>query len=193
MKLAKRYTRIFELAKPYLNTRKNDVHTEIVYNFAIKLLHKERGNPEVVIPAVLLHDVGWIKVPEELQLKAFGPGPIDLDTRRIHEVEGVKLAKSILSQVGYDPKQTEEILQIVDGHDSRLEALSLNDKLVKDADKLFRFSDQGFAIDCERFDLDPASRVIELYANIESWMFTKTARVLAKAELDKKNVVKLAT
>ena len=131
------YSRIFELAKPYLNTRKNLIHTEIVYRFAVKLLESELGDSTVIIPAVICHDVGWIKVPEELQLKAFGPG-LDPEIRRIHEVEGVKLAREILQQVNYEQKKITEILELIEGHDSRLIALSTNDKIVKDADKLYR-------------------------------------------------------
>lgn len=112
------YQGIYELAKPYLQTRYNDVHTEICYSFARRLLENEPGDQEIVLPAVICHDLGWIKLPEDLQKKAFGP-KFDPDLRRIHEVEGVKLARLVLDQVGYDPNKIEEIVVIIDGHDSR--------------------------------------------------------------------------
>ena len=43
----------------------------------------------------------------------------------------------------WDPSIVEEVVAIVDGHDSRLHALSRNDELVKDADKLWRYSVTG--------------------------------------------------
>ena len=130
------YGKIFKLAGPYLDTRDNDLHTRIAYSFALKLLEAEGGDEKIVIPAVLLHDVGWKTVPEELQLKAFGPGRNDLEINRIHEVEGAKIARELLQQAGYDPELVDQIVEIILEHDSRHEAISHNDALVKDSDKL---------------------------------------------------------
>lgn len=176
---------IKELAKPHLNTRKNDVHVKISYQFAVALLESEPGDPEIVIPAILCHDLGWSKVPEDLQLKAFGPKGFDPDLQRIHEREGVKLAQEVLQQVEYDPQKTEEILEIIDGHDSRLTPLSDSDKLVKDADKLFRFSPVGLRIDAERFELEVANHAKWLMGQVDPWLFTDTGKKLALAELAK--------
>lgn len=176
------YERIYLLAKPHLNTRKNDVHIEISYNFARRLLEDEPGDPEVVIPAIICHDLGWIKVPEHLQLKAFGP-TFDPELRRIHEVEGVKLARDILIRVNYDPVKTDEILDIIDGHDSRFQAITDNDKIVKDADKLFRFTATGLAIDMERFQAKRDAYLKWISEQIDSWFFTRTGKQLACLEL----------
>lgn len=67
------YERIRDLARPYLNTRKNDIHTEISTDLAQLLLAEEGGDEDIVIPAIILHDVGWKEVPEDIQSKAFGP------------------------------------------------------------------------------------------------------------------------
>ena len=106
----------------------------------------EGGMEDVVIPAILLHDVGWKKVPEDLQLKAFGPNASLPEWNRVHEVEGARIAGEILGKVGYDPEKAEEIVHIIDGHDSRKEPSSLNDKIVKDADKLWRYSKEAVHI-----------------------------------------------
>ena len=172
------YEGIYALAKPHLNTRYNDVHTEGSYRFACRLLEDEPGDPDVVIPAILCHDLGWIKVPEHLQLKAFGP-TFDPELRRIHEVEGVKLARDILLQVNYDPIKTAEILDIIDGHDSRPQAISDSDKIVKDADKLFRFTATGLAIDIKRFKQDRDVYLEWIYGQIDTWFLTNTGKQLA--------------
>jgi hypothetical protein len=131
------YEKIYEKAKPYLDTRRNDVHVSLSYDFARRLLsHYPDADEEVVLPAIVLHDVGWKRVPEEKQLNAFGPRVKDKKKQRIHETEGVKIAKKILTRLNHDQEKILEILAIIDGHDTRLEALSLNDRLVKDADKL---------------------------------------------------------
>jgi len=173
------HKKIYELARPFLNTRKNDVHIEISLDYALKLLEAESGDPDVVIPAVILHDLGWWSVPEEMQLKAFGPKATNLELNRLHETEGVKMAGDILVKVGYDKDKTDEILAIIDGHDSRLEAITQNDQIVKDADKLFRFSPRGFEIDAERFGMARDQLWIRLSKLVEEWFFTPTAKKFA--------------
>lgn len=177
-KMSATHEEIYALAGPYLATRKNDIHTEISCRLARRLLEDEPGDPDVVIPAIICHDLGWIKVPEHLQLKAFGPG-FDPELRRIHEVEGVKLARDILSRVHYNPDKTIEILDIIDGHDSRDQAISDSDKIVKDADKLFRFTATGMAIDIERFRVERNSYVQWIRDKIDTWFFTRAGKQLA--------------
>src|SRR5512139_1400039 len=90
------YQKIFERAKPFLRTRKNLIHTRIALRYAMKLLETVKGDEEVVIPAILLHDVGWKVVPENVQLTAFGPNRSNPQAARLHEVEGAKTARKIL-------------------------------------------------------------------------------------------------
>ncbi len=174
------YEEIEERAKPYLDTRCNEIHVSVCYTMAERLLsHYPEADPEVVLPAILLHDVGWKMVPEEKQLSAFGPRANDMETRRIHEIEGVAIARRILASLGYERGKTEEILFIIEGHDSREEALSLNDAIVKDADKLWRFSPVGLETDLRRFDVDRDRYVRWLKKRVSRWLFTPAARDLA--------------
>ena len=178
------YDEIYRKAEPYLDTRRNDVHVSLSYDFARRLLvHYPNADKEIVLPAIVLHDVGWKMVPEEKQLSAFGPKAKDKKTQRIHETEGVKIAEEILTLLHYDSDKILQILSIIDGHDTRLEALSLNDQLVKDADKLWRFTPVGVDIDHTRFGI-PRDRYMEwLDTVIEDWLFTPEAREMAHAAL----------
>jgi len=176
------YRHIFELAKPYLKIRENNIHTEIVYRFAKLLLETEPGEPSIVMPAVICHDVGWSQVPEELHSKAFGPGS-DPALTRLHEIAGVKLAQEILLAVDYEPEKTSEILEIISGHDTRLTALSPSDKIVKDADKMFRFDQIGFVIDAKRFNIDQTGHLNWLEERVDTWFFTETGKKLAREEI----------
>jgi hypothetical protein len=175
--------RIFERAQPYIETRDNVIHTTVAYSFAVKLLAAEGGDEAVVLPAVILHDVGWKCVPEDLQLKAFGPGRRDTDIRRIHEVEGSKIARAILEEIGYAPRLIDEICEIIVGHDSRTEALSLNDAIVKDSDKLWRFSEPALKVDPQRFNIHPAVHAEWLKHQIDGGFLTETGRRLAREEI----------
>jgi len=140
----------------------------------------------VVLPAVILHDTGWKSVPEELQLKAFGPGKRDREINRIHEVEGAKRAREILEQIDYDAELVDKVAEIVIGHDSRKEALSLEDSIVKDSDRLWRFSEEALEVDPARFGIHPALHAHWLGKQIDSWFYTETARSIARQEQKKR-------
>ena len=178
------YDEIYRKAEPYLDTRQNDIHVSGSYDFACRLLaHYPNADEEIVLPAIVLHDVGWKMVPEGKQLNAFGPTVKDKKTQRIHETEGVKIAEEILSRLNYDKEKILEILSIIDGHDTRLEALSLNDQLVKDADKLWRFTPAGVDIDHTRFGIPRDNYMEWLDTVIDDWLFTPEAKEMALAAL----------
>ncbi len=176
------YQRIFELAMPFLKTRLNLPHTYIVYQYAQLLLQAEGGSREIIIPACILHDVGWSRIPEDQQLQAFGPNITDPDARRKHEVEGVSIATQILSQVGYNGSLIKKILEIIDGHDTTANARSLEDAITKDSDKLFRLSAYGYRVDCERFRADPQEYWPLLLKRSSNWFLTPTGKELAAQE-----------
>jgi len=177
------YQKIFEKAKPFLRTRKNLIHTRIALRYALKLLEQEKKDPKVVIPAVLLHDVGWKAIPEKLHLTAFGPNPSNPKLARVHELEGAKIAKGILEELHYHPVKTIEICRIIRGHDSRKRAISPSDRIVKDADKLTRYSKKGMAIDLGWFHIPRREYLAFLEAIIDDWFLTPTAKRIAKREI----------
>jgi HD superfamily phosphodiesterase len=179
---------IRQLAKPFLDTRHNEVHSQISTQLAWGLLKREGGDAAIVIPAIMLHDVGWKAVPPELHLKAFGPGATRPELNRAHEVAGVKIARSILETVSYPPAQTKLILKIIDGHDSRQAAISINDMIVKDADKLWRYTRSGFNIDVNRFGETFQEALARLRNNLDAWFFTKTAIEMAQEKLKRRKV-----
>lgn len=181
--MKERFRKIWQVAVPYLNTRHNDIHTKGAIAFAYKLLEREGGDEDIVIPAVILHDVGWIKVPEDLQLKAFGPNATMPEVNRVHEIEGVKIAKELLRKANYDDTRTPEILDIIEGHDSRKEAVSTNDSLVKDADKLWRYCKEAVEINRKRYNHTFEQYIERLRSNLENWFITASAREIAGEEI----------
>jgi len=176
------YRKMWKLARPYLDTRENETHTQVSLEFAQELLKKEGGDENIVIPAIILHDVGWKKVPEELHLKAFGPKS-DPKLTRIHEVEGEKIARKILEQLHYDKKKIQEILRIIEAHDTRTEAISLNDRLVKDADALYRVTRDAFRVNIARFEATFDQIMDHVQSSSETWFVTTSAKKIAAKEL----------
>jgi HD domain len=177
--------RIYALAEPYWQTRSNEIHVPEAYALAQRLLELiPEADPEVVLPAILLHDVGYARAPEQDHLKGLAGSPAgwEPDITRRHEVEGARLAGEILGLVGYDPGRTRRIQEIVDGHDSRPEALDLDDAVVKDADKLWRYTESGVRISHRWVQRTPEEFLDWLGSKLDVWFFTDAARALA-AEL----------
>jgi HD superfamily phosphodiesterase len=181
-----RYAGIYALAEPYWQTRSNEIHVPESYALAQELLaaHPE-ADPDIVLPAVLLHDIGYMAVPSDDHLKGLA-GAVkgwEPDITRRHEVQGAALAGEILAEVGWDAARTAAIRDIVDGHDSRAEAVSREDALVKDADKLWRYTDSAVRI-CHRWmELTPDAFMDWVGSEIDRWFFTDAARDVARREL----------
>lgn len=187
------HRKIYEQAKPFLRTRKNIIHTQIALRYALKLLKEEKGDDKIVIPGILLHDVGWKMIPEALQLSAFGPIVSDPRLRRKHELEGAKIARTILENLHYSPTRVKKICDIIRGHDSRKRPISWNDRIVKDSDKLWRYSRKGMSVDPDRFQISKRAYISLLAERIDHWLILPTSRRLAREELArrKKEVEKL--
>ncbi|MDO9535833.1 MAG: HD domain-containing protein [Bacillota bacterium] len=177
--------KLFDLARPYLSVRSNQEHTEASFSFAKELQKQLGGSQEIIFPAIILHDVGWSAVPEELHLQAFGPKNVDLKINRIHEVKGAKIAEKLLQEVPLGNQEREEICRIIKNHDSGKNPLTLEEKIVKDADKLFRFSPRGFSIDAERFGINPQEYWHILNDFKELWFFNELGKTFAVRGLEK--------
>ncbi len=182
------HSEIWLAVKSCLRTRKNDVHVPIAYQLAGRLIqHHPEANAEVVLLAVLLHDTGWAEIDEqEIREKAFGPDMkqvLQSDIRRRHEQIGARIARETLTRLGYPRPTIDEVAAIIDGHDSRPHALSLNDQLVKDADKSWRFTTTGIAVACDWHKFTPARYVQYLEEDVRPTLFTEAARRMADDEL----------
>ncbi len=182
MALSPQLAAIWDRAAPYLRVRDNDAHTLYALGLAQALLdaHPE-ADPAVVLPAIMLHDVGWSQVPPDEVLQAIAPGGGRPDLVLLHEKEGAKLAAQILADGRYDPGKVQAILDIIDGHDSRREALSIEDAIVKDADKTWRLSPHGIDTVMDWFGLDRGQALRLCSQRVHGHLFTAEARAMARA------------
>jgi HD superfamily phosphodiesterase len=179
--------RLFRLARPYLSVRGDLSHARVSHRYAVALMKAEGGDRRIVEPAVILHDVGWSRLEPDQIKAAYGVkahGPEAKRMNRIHEQEGASIAKAILSSLDYGPPLIEEITSIIAAHDSGKEARNLEEKLVKDADKLWRFSQTGFYVEIERQGLEAREYYEFIKEAAGDWFFTATAFVLVGEELE---------
>jgi HD domain len=180
------YSDIYNRAEKHLRIRDNTLHTRISYYYARKLLEAEGGEPRLVLPAVLLHDTGYSQLPEEEIKDAFGPKIKKPELQRLHEVEGIRIAGEILQEIDYPADMIQSVQLYIDGHDTRTTAHDKNDMIVKDADKLWRYSYEGFLLIYPWLGLTPQAYMDRLIARVSTWFFTKTAKMLATEEAQKR-------
>lgn len=176
-----RYDAVWRAAETYLRARKNDVHVPLSYDFARQLL---TANPEadedIVSLAILLHDIGWWSIDAtEIFSKGFGPNMMTSDVRFLHESEGVRLSRDILTALRWPEATIAAVGEIIDGHDTRKEPRSLNDRLVRDADKLWRFTVTGVAIASDWFKMTPSVYTRRLETEILPILETDEGRRIA--------------
>lgn len=177
---------LFQQAKPYLKMRNDAIHTRVAHGYALLLLEKEGGDRSIVEPAIILHDVGWSALKPDDITHAYGiraTGAKARELNRIHEVQGAGIAQDILAELGYDTQTIRKIVKIIERHDSGKNPDTTEEKLVKDADKLWRFSRIGYHYELQRQGTTHEARQAFLFQKIDTWFFTPTAKALAEKEL----------
>ena len=179
-----RYDAVWRAAEPYLRSRKNDVHIPISFAYAEKLLavHPE-ADRDVVLLAIMLHDIGWHAFDmADIVEKGFGPGKMRSDIRVLHEKEGARLAREMLSLTNWPAMLVDAVAAIIDGHDTRVQSRSLEDRLVRDADKLWRYTTTGVSVACDWFRKTPHQYADQIETEI-AVIETEAARMMATEEL----------
>lgn len=178
---------IWAAVVPETRARANDIHLPISLAFAERLVaaHPE-ANAELVRVTILLHDTGWGRVDEtRIISEGFAGDWRKADIRFQHEEQGCVIAREVLPPLGYSAEFVEAVCAIIDGHDTRAEAHSLEDALVRDADRLWRFDHAGIALASGWFGLDPASYAERLRAEIVPELLSEAAIAIAHADLDR--------
>ena len=187
------FQQIWELAWPYQDKRDDSGHAEVTLHYAKILVGLENGNEDIVIPAMILHDVGWSQLTREEWLVVFNVEAKQEDKTAIqlkHQTAGVELARDILNKVGYPKETTDEILEIISQHDTREGFISKNEGLVRDADKLWRCSKIGFEAGNAKTRLPREQSINRLEADFkkQTYFYSNSAKQLAieNIELRKK-------
>jgi hypothetical protein len=176
---------VWSAVVPETRTRSNDIHLPISLAYAERLCDAyPEANRLLVRVAILLHDTGWGRVDEERILaEGFTGDWRKAAIRYEHEKQGCVIAREVLPPLGYDEAFVDAVVAIVDGHDTRKEARSLEDALVRDADRLWRFDHAGIALASGWFGMDPATYCDRLASEIVPELLTEAAIAMARADL----------
>ncbi|NJC73053.1 HD domain-containing protein [Planosporangium thailandense] len=176
---------IWAAVVPETRTRSNDIHLPISLAYAERLCAAYPDADRLVVRvAILLHDTGWGRVDEDRILsEGFSGDWRKAAIRYEHEKQGCVIAREVLPPLGYAPEFVDAVVDIIDGHDTRKEARTLEDALVRDADRLWRFDHAGIALASGWFKMDPATYCDRLASEIVPELLTEAAIAIAHAEL----------
>lgn len=158
-------------------------HTRAAVENGKALIAKEGGNPRVVIPALILHDVGWSQVDFSDFITAPAQANPEAGSIQLHMRYGAEIAFDILNDLKWDPALIQRITGIIAVHDIPEKVRALRDldaTLVFEADWLDKYAPrrqeryvrlvkgQGAVEELRRF----------LHVNKSRWFTTVTAREL---------------
>lgn len=184
---------LWQAIVPETRSRANDLHLPIAAAYAARLCNAyPEADRELVMVAIILHDTGWAHVDQARIVSEGFRGSGDWRKAVIrfeHEVEGMKVARRVLPGLGYTDEFIEQVCTIIDGHDTRKAAFSLEDALVRDSDRLWRFEQAGIAMSMEWFGSDAASYMSKLDTEIVPELITEAAVRIARTDLDRNNAL----
>lgn len=180
-----RYDDVWRASEPYMRARKNDIHIPLSFAWAMRLLEVyPEADQDICLLAILLHDIGWYSIDmERIVNEGFRTdNPLQSDVRYLHEVEGVRLGTEVLQKTGWPQSVIDAVCEIIDGHDTRPDPKSLNDRVVRDADKLWRFDVTGITVASEWFGVTPTAYADRLAGEIHK-LETDKGRTWAEESL----------
>jgi hypothetical protein len=156
------------------------LHTQGVVKAMELILQIEKGNENILIPAAILHDVGWSKIPINLQ-----KSQDETDKKqaiKLHLEYASSIIREILTKINYPQKQIQKIINLVKAHKFE-DPKNLDKQLLIDADSLADAFKEQFYSDVESYSTTPE----KLYEfRKQNQFYTSIARKIFKEELEKR-------
>jgi molybdopterin synthase catalytic subunit len=155
------------------------MHSKMVTRAMKEIIDGEGGDEDVLIPAAMLHDIGWLNVPEKYQ---FAKTDEDKKTaERLHLEKAPKLIKEILGELDYNSKLIEKIIRVVINHKSKKPNGDREIECIVDADNLSDTYQESFYSDVISYNSTPLKT---LNFRSKNKFFTKTAEGIFKMHLE---------
>jgi len=185
------YKKMWDQAEEKQDLRDDKGHAKTVLEFAQMLSEIFNANKKIVIPAAIFHDTGYFGMDKGVLSEMMAgklPEEASKQIKKEHMQKGGEIAKEILLELNYDPSLIKEIVRIIENHDLDNECMSIEEKIVRDADKLWRFSKRGFDLDVKRRNWPAEKWYSYLKGNLDKpgYFQTKEARGIAQNELEKR-------
>jgi len=202
MDLEVKFRKLWDISKEYLKQgREVDLpHTRVSVDFGLRLINEEGGDKDIIVPAIILHDIGYSVMDEEnlYQRTTYVLRPKEKKTtgtfskrlKEMHMVEGAKLAKKILRSLEYEERLVDEIVHIVRNHEDssgkpKTGDTNLNQLIVGEADRLFRVTHINFS-HLMKFHGATEEEVFSYFMEMKDpWYLTRSAQLIAEEEIRK--------
>lgn len=147
---------------------------------------------DVLIPVAMMHDIGHFAILPEHFKHITGPNKI-ANGKLVHMLAGAKIANDILSDVGYDEKKKEEIVEIISMHDfDQLKNVdykkvynTTNKKFFHDIDSLDRYTQKRLVGFLEMYP--DKNKLIKILQKFLDLFFYDEFRKIAEERFEKIN------
>lgn len=180
----KKYQNVWKSTLYYLKQGLNKdfvVHTQGVVKAMELILKKEKGNPDTLIPAAMLHDTGWSKVPAKYQG----------NTNRVNKLRGMQLhikfapeiIQKVLGELNFKNSVINEVVEIVVAHKFK-KPRKLNKKILIDADQLSDCFKKQFYSDAKAYNSTP--KRLYNFRIKDNKFYTKVAKEIFEREMKKR-------
>jgi hypothetical protein len=154
------------------------MHSRMVTRAMEEIIDGEGGDPDILIPAAMLHDIGWVNVEEKYQ---FAKTSEDKKiAEQLHLKEAEPIIDEVLREVNYPGTLIEKIIYVVSNHKSKNPN---GDKMIEcmvDADNLSDTYQESFYSDVNSYGSTPL-KTLEFRS--KNTFFTKTANKIFKKHL----------
>ena len=192
-----KFDSLWQTCSPYLERcRPIDlVHTRISTDFAWRLLREGiEGDEDIVIPAVMLHDIGYAMIDDkDVYKKTTFPDKAnalyDVRVKELHMTEGAKLAEKILKKLNYPSPLIPRIVEIVRTHEdlqgNKPDKSNQDRVVVSDADKLYRFTSYNITSGMAMYGREKRDVFNFMLRNIDRWLCLEVSKRIALEELRK--------
>jgi len=192
-----KFDTLWQTCKPYLeNGRVIDlIHTRISTDLAWRLLREgAKGDEDIVIPAVMLHDIGYSQIDDkDVYKKTTFPdkanSQYDVHVKELHLTEGAKFAEVILKELNYPGHLIPLIAEIVRTHEdlqgNKPDQSNMNRVIVSDADKLHRYTSYNITSAMALHGKGKKDAFEFMYNNIDNWLCLDISKRIAIEELRK--------
>jgi HD superfamily phosphodiesterase len=177
------HKKVWRLAMPYLSkgeAKDYVAHTKGVVKSMEFLLKHEKGDGDILIPAAILHDVGWSKVPPKLQRSSRRQDRIK--ALRLHIKYAPPIIERILEEAGYDKEKIRKVIMIVASHKFS-SPRSLDKRLLIDADAMSDALKGQFYSDVKSYGKSPLENYEFRKGNR---FYTRSAEIFFRKELEKR-------
>ncbi|MDD4271375.1 MAG: HD domain-containing protein [Patescibacteria group bacterium] len=181
--MKKQYKKIWQLALPHIKAgREKDLtHVKGVVKAMEMIIKSGIGEEDLLVPAAILHDTGWSRVPKKLQTANDKKGRIK--ALKLHIKYSAEIASEVLSRIGYEIKRINKIIEIIRAHKFH-NPRNINKRIMIDADALSDSFKEQFECDLNYYKSDRLSMCN--FRKKNNKFYTKVAKSIFNKEIEKR-------